>query len=39
MTGGRGPTPEQKRRAVVSAVVLAALAVGIYVTYMLKFFR
>ena len=31
-------TPEQKKRAVVSAVVLAALALGIYLTVMLKVF-
>ena len=31
-------TPEQKKRAVVSAVVLAALALGIYLTVMLKIF-
>jgi len=33
-----GMTPEQKRRAIVSAVVLAAMAVGIYLVVMLKFF-
>ena len=31
-------TPEQRKRAVVSAVVLAALALGIYLTVMLKVF-
>lgn len=36
MTDGRGPTPEQKRRAIASAIVLALLAAGIYVTAMLK---
>ena len=36
MTEGHRPTPEQRRRAVVSAVVLAATAVAIYLTYMLK---
>ena len=39
MTGGHKPTPEQRRRAVASAVVLAAMVVAIYVTYMLKFAR
>jgi hypothetical protein len=39
MAEGHKPTPAQKRRAVVSAVVLAALAVAIYLTYMIKFFR
>jgi hypothetical protein len=33
-----GMTPEQKRRAIVSAVVLASMAVGIYLVIMLKFF-
>jgi len=38
---GRGPqaTPAQKRRAVATAVVLALLVAGIYLTYMLKFAR
>ena len=31
-------TPEQKRRAVISAAVLAATAIGIYLTVMLKVF-
>jgi len=31
-------TPEQRKRAMVSAVVLAALALGIYLTVMLKVF-
>ena len=31
-------TPEQKKRAAVTAVVLAALALGIYLTVMLKVF-
>lgn len=39
MAEGHKPTPEQKRRAVISAVVLAAMVVGIYATYMLKFAR
>jgi hypothetical protein len=33
------PTPEQKRRAVVTAVVLFAMVAAIYLTYMLKFAR
>jgi hypothetical protein len=33
------PTPEQKRRALVSAIVLAVTVVAIYVAYMLKFAR
>lgn len=37
MAEGHRPTPEQRRRAVVSAVVLALLAVGIYATVVLKF--
>jgi hypothetical protein len=36
MTEGHKPTPEQRRRAVFSAVVLAVTAVTIYLTYMLK---
>jgi hypothetical protein len=39
MAEGHKPTPEQKRRAVISAVVLAAVAVVIYLTYMIKFIR
>ena len=39
MAGGHKPTPEQKRRALVSAVVLAAMVVGIYATFVLKFAR
>ena len=31
-------TPEQKKRAIVSAVVLASMAIGIYLVVMLKFF-
>jgi hypothetical protein len=34
----RKPTTEQRKRAIVSALVLAALVVGIYATFMLKFF-
>jgi len=33
---GQGPTPEQRRRAIVSAVVLAAVVVAIYLTVVLK---
>ena len=39
MAGSHKPTPEQRRRAVASAVVLAVTVVAIYVTYMLKFAR
>ena len=45
MTGARAkaeghkPTPEQRRRAVWSAVLLAVMAVGIYATVFLKFIR
>ena len=39
MAGGHKPTPEQKRRALVSAIVLAAMVVGIYATFVLKFAR
>ncbi len=45
MARGPGPemepnktNPEQRKRAIVSALVLAALVVGIYATFMLKFF-
>ena len=31
-----GPTPEQKRRALISAIALAALAVAIYLVMMFK---
>ena len=31
-------TPEQRRRAIVTAVVLATLALGIYAVVMLKVF-
>jgi len=33
------PTPEQRRRALVSAIVLAATVVAIYATFVLKFTR
>lgn len=36
---GHKPTPEQRRRAVWSAVLLAIVAVGIYATVFLKFIR
>jgi hypothetical protein len=39
MAGSQKPTPEQKRRAVISALVLAATVVAIYATFMLKFAR
>jgi hypothetical protein len=39
MAEGHKPTPEQKRRAIMTAVVLAAMVVGIYLTYMIKFAR
>jgi hypothetical protein len=39
MAGSHKPTPEQRRRAVVSAVVLAATVLAIYLTFMLKFAR
>jgi len=32
------PTPEQKRRALVSALALAALALGVYLVMMFKVF-
>jgi hypothetical protein len=32
------PTAKQKRNAVISAVLLAAVAVGIYLTVIAKFF-
>ena len=33
-----GMTPEQKRRAIVSAVVLASMAIGIYLVVVLEFY-
>jgi hypothetical protein len=39
MTDGHKPTPEQRRRAVLSAVLLAMMAVAIYATVFLKFLR
>jgi hypothetical protein len=38
MNGNSMPTPEQRRRALASALVLAGLALGIYLTVMLKVF-
>jgi hypothetical protein len=34
---GRAPTARQKRNAVISALILAAVAVGIYLTVIAKF--
>ena len=31
------PTPKQRRNAVITALVLAALAIGIYLTLIAKF--
>jgi hypothetical protein len=39
MTDGHKPTPEQKRRATTTAVVLFVMVAAIYATYMLKFAR
>ena len=39
MAEGHKPTPEQRRRAIATALVLVAMVVGIYLTYMLKFAR
>jgi len=33
-----GMTPGQRKRAIVSAVVLASMAIGIYLVVVLKFF-
>ena len=33
------PTPQQRRNAVVSAIVLAAMVAGIYAVFMLKVFN
>ena len=33
-----GMTREQRKRAIVSAVVLASMAIGIYLVVVLKFF-
>jgi hypothetical protein len=39
MDEGHKPTPEQRRRAIATAVVLALMVAGIYFTFMLKFAR
>ena len=39
MAEGHKPTPEQRRRAVLSAVLLAMMAAAIYATVFLKFLR
>ena len=39
MADGHKPTPEQKRRAVVTAVVLGVMVAAIYLVYMIKFAR
>jgi hypothetical protein len=39
MAAEHKPTPEQRRRALVSAIVLAVLAVAIYLTVVLQFAR
>ena len=33
------PTPQQRRNALVSALVLAAMVIGIYAVFMLKVFN
>jgi len=38
MESGHKATVEQKRKAIVSGVVLAAVALGIYLVVILKFF-
>ena len=37
MTQGHQATPKQRRNAVITAVVLAAMAIGIYLTLIAKF--
>lgn len=39
MAGPHKPTPEQRRRAIASAVLLAVTVLAIYLTFMLKFAR
>jgi hypothetical protein len=39
MDGGHKPTPAQRRRAVVTALVLGLTVTAIYFTFMLKFAR
>jgi hypothetical protein len=38
MSQDRKPSPEQRKRALVSGLVLAAMAFGIYGVVILKFF-
>jgi hypothetical protein len=38
MTTRQEMTPEQRKRAIVSALVLAGVAVGIYLVVIMKFF-
>ena len=38
MGEGHKPSASQKRQAVITAVVLAAMAVGVYLTVILKIF-
>ncbi len=39
MAGSPKLPPEQRRRAIASALLLAATVVAIYLTFMLKFIR
>jgi hypothetical protein len=39
MAEGHKPTPGQRRRAVASAILLAAMAAAIYATVFVKFVR
>jgi hypothetical protein len=39
MADGHKPTPDQRKRAVLSAVLLAVMVVAIYATVVLKFAR
>ena len=39
MAGGHKPTPVQKRRAVITALVLALTVAAIYLSFVLKFAR
>ncbi len=39
IAAGHKPTPEQRRRAMQTALVLALAVVGIYATVVLKFMR
>jgi hypothetical protein len=38
MVGGHKPTDSQRKQAIVTGLVLAAMAVGIYVVVLLKYF-